>query len=146
MNFRFRCRRGREPRRGSEDGQALVETALIAPVLFAVLFAIIKVGIAFHNYIVLTDAVRTAARQLAISRGVATACSDAVVRVQTAAVNLNLPAAAITTSPSQASGCALTAGGDATVTATKPCDLTIMSFDFAFGQCVLTATATERVE
>ena len=52
-----------------EEGQAMVEFALVLPVLLLVLLAIMKFGLLFENYLTLTDAVRSGARTLAIGRG-----------------------------------------------------------------------------
>ena len=49
-------------------GQAMVEFVMIVPVLLVVLFGIIQFGIAFKNYVTLTDAVRAGARVAAVSR------------------------------------------------------------------------------
>ena len=55
----------------SEEGQAMVEFALVAPLLFLILFGIIQFGIAFMNSVALTDAVRAGARKAAVSRSAA---------------------------------------------------------------------------
>ena len=52
----------------NEDGQAMVEFALVAPILFLILFAIIQFGIVFMHSVALTDAVRTGARKASVSR------------------------------------------------------------------------------
>ncbi|HEY8644492.1 MAG TPA: TadE family protein, partial [Gaiellaceae bacterium] len=52
----------------NEDGQAAAEMALVLPVLAAILLAIAQFGIAFNNYITLTDATRAGARKAAVSR------------------------------------------------------------------------------
>lgn len=49
-------------RRGGRSGQALVEFAIIAPLLFILLFGIIQFGITFGSHIGLTNAVREVAR------------------------------------------------------------------------------------
>jgi|SRR4051812_45557666 Flp pilus assembly protein TadG len=46
----------------------MVEFALVLPLLMIVLFGIIQFGIAFKDYIELTDAVRAGARAAAVSR------------------------------------------------------------------------------
>jgi Flp pilus assembly protein TadG len=135
-----------------EEGQSLVEFALLAPVLFAVLIGIFKCAVAFNNYIVLTDAVRAGARQLAISRGVSGACTSAVTRVQTSATDLS-PSGLVVDPPlvngSNANctdlGSGNQQGNDAQISASYPCDLVIMGFDFAPG-CRLKSTMTERIE
>jgi Flp pilus assembly protein TadG len=58
----------RELLRG-EDGQSAVEFALTAPTLLLVVTGITAFGIAFNNYIMLTEATAVAARELTASRG-----------------------------------------------------------------------------
>ncbi len=69
----------------SRDGRAargLVEFALVLPVLMLVIVGIIKVGIVYNNYLTLNDAVRAGARQFAMGRGTANACTPAINRVK----------------------------------------------------------------
>jgi Flp pilus assembly protein TadG len=61
-----------------EDGQALVEMALVMPFLLLLLTAIIQFGIMFSDYTDLTDAARTGARELALGRGLSDPCDLAV--------------------------------------------------------------------
>jgi Flp pilus assembly protein TadG len=58
-------------RHNREDGQAVVEFALVLPALLLVLLAILQFGIVFKDYLALTDAVRAGARKGAVSRYVA---------------------------------------------------------------------------
>jgi Flp pilus assembly protein TadG len=51
-----------------EDGQAYVELALVLPILVLLVFGIIQFGLAFHNYLAITDAARVAARAAAVKR------------------------------------------------------------------------------
>ena len=53
----------------AQDGQAMVEMALVLPVLLLVVTGILTFGLAFNNYILLTEATSVGARTLAISRG-----------------------------------------------------------------------------
>ena len=64
MNFSFR----RKIDFKSEQGQSLTEFALALPVLALLLFAVIQFGIAFNNYVTLTDATRAGARKAAVGR------------------------------------------------------------------------------
>jgi Flp pilus assembly protein TadG len=146
-----RQRNTRQERRG-ESGQALVEFAMIAPILFMVLIGIFKCAIAFNHYIILTDAVRAGARQLAVSRGVPNACSNAMSRVKSAASDLD--STQITNLQANVDGASSNCGNlesgneqgtDAKVTASYPCDLVILGIDFA-PSCKLTSTMTERIE
>jgi Flp pilus assembly protein TadG len=65
----------------SERGQTMVEFTLVLPVLLVVLFGIIQFGIAFNNYVALTDAVRAGARTAAVSRFSSTPVADTTNRV-----------------------------------------------------------------
>jgi Flp pilus assembly protein TadG len=56
--FRFR----------SEDGQAFVEFAIVLPLLVLLVFGIAQFGIAFRNYLAITDAARVGARAAAVKR------------------------------------------------------------------------------
>jgi Flp pilus assembly protein TadG len=162
-------------RNGTEGGQALVEFALVIPILMLVLVGIIKGGILFNNYLQLTDATRSSARQLAIERGQPTPCTDAAQELITAisgGLNPNSvvitmtenpeaptdPAGAIYTwqngagsnnvsNANNVSDCGFTleSGSAITVTATYPCDLGIMGVNF-ISPCNLKASASERVE
>ena len=71
--------RQRVRRSGSrnERGQALIEFALVLPVLMLIVLGIIKGGALYNNYLQLTDAVRSGDRQLAIERGQTSPCGDA---------------------------------------------------------------------
>ncbi len=124
--------------------------------------AIFKFGVAFNNYLTLTDAVRSGARQLAIERGQGQPCQDTISSITTSAGGLNLANLNVTVEPdatppvtqkylwTQATGgtgpCnALTSGHPASVTATYGCDASIFGIDFA-PHCTLSASATERTE
>ena len=52
-----------------QEGQAMVEMALVLPVLLLVVTGILTFGLAFNNYLLLTEATSVGARTLAISRG-----------------------------------------------------------------------------
>ena len=54
-----------------EDGQALVEFALVLPILLMLATAITSFGLVFYHYITITDAVRAGARTLSLGRGTA---------------------------------------------------------------------------
>ncbi len=69
------------PRAFDENGQAMVEMALALPVLLLVLTGILTFGLAFNNYVLLTEATSIGARTLAISRGATTdPCATALSR------------------------------------------------------------------
>ncbi len=49
--------------RHDETGQTMTEFAIVLPLLVVLLFGIIQFGILFNNYVTLTDAVRSGARE-----------------------------------------------------------------------------------
>jgi Flp pilus assembly protein TadG len=65
----------------SESGQAIVEFALILPFLLFLLLAITQFGLAFHNYLAITDAARVGARAAAVHRTTGP-CSAAMSAIQ----------------------------------------------------------------
>src|SRR3954463_2655891 len=52
----------------NDRGQTAVEFALVTPVIIVLLLGIIQVGIAFHDYITVTDAARAGARKAVVDR------------------------------------------------------------------------------
>ena len=63
-----------------EDAQSIVEFAFVMPFLVFLLLAITQFGLAFRNYLSITDAARVGARAAAVSR--ATACTSARTAIQ----------------------------------------------------------------
>jgi Flp pilus assembly protein TadG len=63
------------------DGQAFVEFALVMPLLVLLLMGILQFGLAFHNYLSITDATRVGARAAAVKR-TAGACAAATTAIQ----------------------------------------------------------------
>jgi Flp pilus assembly protein TadG len=131
----------------NEEGQAMVEFAMILPILITLVFGIIQFGILFNHSLTLTDAVRTGARQAAVSR---TLPGDPVQaakdRVKSAAAgSLTLTDSDITVTPKDLSGGGtFEQGGDVTVTATTPYTINIFGIPVKSGW--LTSETTERVE
>ncbi len=137
----------RHAKRRREEGQAMIEMALILPVLLLLIGGIVKFGIVYNNHIILTDSVRVGSRQLALGRGLPDACVPAVKRLKDSAENLD-SSKLVVAAPvfSGTSSCATMFEGDAsTISATYPCELTIFGIDF-FPSCKLKASATEAVE
>jgi len=136
----------------SDAGQALVESALVLPILLFVLFGIARFGITFNNHIMLTDATRTGARLLAISRAQTTdPCSIAVTRIQnasmltTASLTITLTINGANYTGASCNNTTLVAGTDVVARVTYPCNLNVLGINFA-PSCMLTAQSTERVE
>ena len=134
---------GRTSARG-ERGQALAEMAIALTVLLLLIIAIVKGSITFNNWIILTDAVRTGARSLSVSRGTGgDACATARAAVLKAAITLTNPTPAATAGVSSPSTCtSLNTGDSATVSATYPSDFNL----YGVGGPQLSAATTVRIE
>ena len=122
----------------SERGQSLTEFALALPVLALLLFAVIQFGIAFNNYITLTDATRAGARKAAVGRQSVSPVSDCQAAILSSAKDLKpsdlVPSCSSTWQP----------GADVTVTATYPYKISLLGLVVKTGR--LSSTTTERVE
>jgi Flp pilus assembly protein TadG len=53
---------------GAQGGQAFVEFVIVLPLLVLLVFGITQFGLAFRNYLAITDAARVAARAAAVKR------------------------------------------------------------------------------
>jgi Flp pilus assembly protein TadG len=124
------------------EGQAMVEFAIVLPLLMMLVFGIIQFGILFNNYMTLTDAVRAGAREAAVSRTAPDPVGSATARVQQAAADLDQADLVVTVTPSDSS--TWTQGGDVTVQATYPYSINLLGVVVASGR--LTSQTTERVE
>jgi Flp pilus assembly protein TadG len=122
----------------TENGQAMVEFALVAPILFLILFGIVQFGIAFMNSVALTDAVRAGARKAAVSRTAANPTQSATNAVLGAANDLNPSKLSVTVTSDWQSG------DNVTVTATYPYQINLLGIVVASGN--LHSSTTERVE
>lgn len=145
--------RGREAAR-DRSGAAAVEFALVLPFLLTMLLGIIQFGITLNNYLELTNAVRTGARELAVGRTSTTPYTTATAAITSSAANLTAGSISYTlsvngTACNSDSSCktALSTASlqPATVTATYPCSLTVMGVNFLPG-CTLTSTTTDMIE
>jgi Flp pilus assembly protein TadG len=121
-----------------QKGQAMTEFAVALPVVALVLFAILQFGIAFNNYLTLTDAVRRGARVAAVSRQTGTGSSDTVTAVKQAASDLNQAQIAVTVNSTWQPG------DDVVVSATYPYSISLFGLVVKSGN--LKSTTTERVE
>jgi Flp pilus assembly protein TadG len=123
----------------NERGQTLTELALVLPLLVVLVLAIAQFGVAFNNYVTLTDAARAAARKGAVSReaGQTSACQAAGYA---AGQNLNNPGTDFVVTCSSS----WSIGSDVTVTATYPYSISLLGWVVASGN--LSTTMKERVE
>jgi Flp pilus assembly protein TadG len=129
-----------------EDGQAMTELALVLPIFVVLLLAIVQFGIAFNNYLTLTDATRAGARKAAVSRFIGDNGASAAQAVQAAASGLDLTSPPPTVTSTDESGATdwTTPGDTVTVTATYPYTINILGFSVQSG--TLTSTTKERLE
>lgn len=123
---------------GSERGQSLVEFALALPILVLLLFAVIQFGVAFNNYVTLTDATRAGARKAAVGRQLSNPQSTTITAVRSSATNLKQGDLNVTVSSTWQPG------ADVNVTATYPYTINLLGIPFKTGR--LSSTTTERVE
>jgi len=142
----------RRDRQRARAGTAAVEFALVAPMLLFLVLGMCQFGITMNQYLTLTNAVRSGARQLSMGRGDATPRTDAINLIYASAPNLTPGSFAITTSVNgtacgtdAACVTALTAGLPTTVAASYPCSLAFFGYNFA-SVCTLASQTTERVE
>ena len=140
------------------DGQAVVEFALVLPLLMLLILGIIKGGILYNNYLSLTDSVRSGARDFSIERGQTDPCGDtaaAVVAARGGLAQSNLTlkltestsGSIYTYTNSAGSGTCptLTSGSAVTVDGTYPCDFSLMGINI-IPSCQIHVSATEQVE
>jgi Flp pilus assembly protein TadG len=74
----------------AQNGQTMAEFALVLPLLALLLFGVIQFGIAFNNYITLTDAVRAGARKGAVGRHLQNPEQAVIDQVEAASTDLEL--------------------------------------------------------
>ena len=127
-------------RKNGQRGQAIVEFAIIIPILLTVLLGIMQLGVVYNNWVGLTDAARAGARKGAVCRtGCSPSASTATTNaVKASAANLDRSKLGVTVTSTWAQG------ADLTVRATYPWSVNILGIVVAGGTMV--ATTTERVE
>jgi len=136
-----------------EDGQAIVEFALVLPLLMGLLLGIVQFGIVFNNYETLTDAARVGARKASVSRFVGDNGASAVNAAKAAASGLDPTQLGVTVhscppGTTWGSTCTVddwsTPGNEVTMTVTYPYQLKILDWVVKTG--TLTSTTKERLE
>ncbi|HEY8030200.1 MAG TPA: TadE/TadG family type IV pilus assembly protein [Gaiellaceae bacterium] len=126
-----------------EHGQAAVEFALVAPVLIALLLAIVQAGVAFNHYLAVTDAARAAARQAITARVAGVTVTQIQQTAQTAAADLD-PAQLGVTVADPSDPTFTHSGSTLTVTVTYPYSINVLGWAVASGN--LQSTMTEALE
>jgi Flp pilus assembly protein TadG len=129
----------------NERGQAAAELALVLPILAALVIAIAQFGIAFNNYLTLTDATRAGARQAAVSRFVGDNGASAIAAVKASAAGLDMSKLDSPSNPITVTTADWTTPGSlVTVTASYPYSINILGWTVSAGN--LTSTTKERLE
>ena len=118
----------------------MTEFALVLPVLALLLFGVIQFGIAFNNYLTVTDAARAGARKGAVSRHVPDPAGAAETAVRDSAENLDQGEldVAVGASPGWEHG------AEVSVSVTYPYQISLIGVVVASGD--LTSTTKERIE
>ena len=124
----------------NERGQAMTEFAIVLPILCVLLFGVIQFGIAWNNYVTVTDAARAGARKAAVSRrtGPERAGCDTV---RSSARDLDQATLQCSVS---VSGPLDRPGADVTVRVAYPYSIRLLWFAIADGE--FETTTTERME
>lgn len=123
-----------------ESGQAMTEFAIVLPLLFVLIFAIVEGGITINRYLQLTDAVRVGARIASVSgaQGQA-AAQSAATSAMTSSVD------GLAGSDVQVTAPAWQSGQPVTVQASVPYAVTLPLFGtIASGR--LTSKSIQRIE
>jgi Flp pilus assembly protein TadG len=146
---------------GDEEGAALVEFAMIFPVLMILVLGMLSFGIMLNQYLVLTEAVSVGGNLLSVERSnTLDPCADVSTAVKNAAANLNAASltftfilngtsypgttcVSTTTNSSGQSTGNLIAGDPVTVKVTYPCSLFVYGNANILPGCTLTAQITE---
>jgi Flp pilus assembly protein TadG len=152
--------RRRNDRGLGEDGVAVVEFAILAPILILLLMGTVEFGLVLANYVQVTNAAGVGAMTFSISRGDSTPYTDTKSAITAAAPSLTSANLTITlsvngTGCSTDSACstALTnaapSGGTltpASVTVAYPCGTMLTGYSFWSATCQLSSTMTEGVQ
>jgi len=119
-----------------DEGAAAIEAALIVPVLFFVIFAIIELGIAFWQWNTMLLAVEQAGRYVMVNNS---SCDVSCAETQMQAV---LSSASVCTSPTTGQVCvsaSTSAGTPSTMTLTAAYNFNLLSL---FGPFTITSQGT----
>jgi Flp pilus assembly protein TadG len=125
-----------------EQGQAAVEFALVAPVLIALVLAIVQAGVAFNHYLAVTDAARAAERTAITARVASLTVAQIQQSAQNAAGGLDLTGRVAVADPSDPTF--THSGSDVTVTVTYPYSINILGIAVSSGN--LTSSSTDPLE
>ena len=114
----------------------------MAPILIALLLAIVQAGVAFNHYLAVTDAARAAARQAIEARIAGVTVSDIQAAAQSAAGGLDLTGRVTVADPADPTF--THAGSTLTVTVVYPYSINVLGWAVSSGN--LQSTMTDRLE
>lgn len=134
------------------NGGALVETAVVMPVILLLMTGIFSFSTALYQKLELAQAVGVGGRFLAVDRGDTDPCSATAAKIYAAAptliqskISLSFVLNGTSYSTATCSGTTnMVSGGSAQVTATYPCSFSVYGKNF--GSCSLSERATEVVQ
>lgn len=127
-----------------ERGQTAVEFALVAPILIALLLGVVQAGIAFHNYLSVTDSARALARKAILVRFTPLTQTQINQIADNAAPDLDPTQLTATVTPDPTDPTFSTAGSTISVTVTYPYHLALFGIPVVDG--TLTSTMLDRLE
>jgi Flp pilus assembly protein TadG len=135
-----------------EQGSALVETAVVVPVLCILMTGIFSFSIALHQKLELAHAVSTGSRAIAVDKSDPDPCASTASKMYASAPTLTQSKFTMsfvlngtTYSGKTCNGTTnLISGKTAQITATYPCSLTIYGRNL--GSCTLSESITEVVQ
>jgi Flp pilus assembly protein TadG len=147
--------------RFEETGGALVEMALVMPVLLCLMTGIFSVSTALYQKLQLAEALSSGGRVLAAERGMTDPCADTVTAIDSAAPGLGTQNIGLTiiingnsygsnkstvscTAAGGANNPLMPAGAIATVQATYPCSLSI--YNIRGLSCAISSQIAEAVQ
>lgn len=138
--------------RSGDEGQSLVEFALILPMMLAIMTAILSIGLAYWNQQSLSQGVGSAAQHLTTIRQTTTdPCADTLSALKLASPTLNYSSVVLTVTMNGTASTGTSCSGDqsdllpgvpVTVYATYPCNIGVYGLNI-FGSCKLSAKVTE---
>ena len=114
----------------------------MAPILIALLLAIVQAGVAFNHYLAVTDAARAAARQAIEARIAGVTVSDIQAAAQPAAGGLDLTGRVTVADPADPTF--THSGSTLTVTVVYPYSINVLGWAVSSGN--LQSTMTDRLE
>jgi Flp pilus assembly protein TadG len=123
----------------NEQGQTMVEFALVVPILCLILFGVLQFGALYNDYVTLTDASRVGARKATVSKYEVNPEAAAEAAARGSAKGLDPSKLDILVSST-----GWEKGESVTVVATYPYEIDLLGVVVASGD--LTSETTERVE